>query len=279
VRHASFPFVAALAILLLAAPVAARDLVKVYKVQHRTAEELLPLVETALAGEGTAAADRGSNSLVLSGSSAAIAGALVLLAKLDAPLRTVVLRYESRTTRDLDAEGVRVAWSVDAGSVRIGNVIASGDGTQVAIAPEGTSRRREGALVGELRVMDGGSGRLSVGASAPVTTRRVDEGWRGTTVSESTTYVSADSGFEVHPRILGDGRIELALRPFESSLRPGGRVAYSTAETRLVLEPGTTTVVGGLLRDTRESRIDVPSGAGRASASDESLLLITAGIE
>ena len=180
-------------VLLLAAPASARDVVQVYKVQHRTAEELLPLVETALAGDGSAAADRGSNSLVLSGSSAAVASALVLLAKLDTPQRNVVLRYESRTTRELDTEGIRVAWTVDAGSVRIGNVVLPGDGTRVAIAPDGRSRESAGTLAGQLRILDGGSGRISVGASAPVTTRRVDEGWRGGVVSESTTFVSAST--------------------------------------------------------------------------------------
>jgi type II secretory pathway component GspD/PulD (secretin) len=266
-------------VLVAAASASARDVVQVYKVQHRTAEELLPLVETALAGEGSAAADRGSNALVLSGSSAAVASALVLLAKLDAPQRNIVLRYESRTARELDAEGIRVAWTVDAGSLRLGNVVLPGDGTRVAIVPDGRSRAGAATLAGQLRILDGGSGRISVGTSAPVTTRRVDDGWRGTVVSESTTYFSADSGFEARPRILGDGRIELALRPFEASLQPGGRVSFSNAETRLVLEPGKTTVVGGLLRDTQERRTDAFSGADSARTSDTSLLLITAEIE
>src|SRR5262249_36314878 len=57
----------AMAVLGLAEPAAAQ-VVHVYEVRHRIAEELAPLVETALAGEGHVVADRRTNALVLSGS-------------------------------------------------------------------------------------------------------------------------------------------------------------------------------------------------------------------
>ena len=38
---------------------------ELYRPKHRLAEELLPLAQTALAGEGNAAVDAGTNSLLL----------------------------------------------------------------------------------------------------------------------------------------------------------------------------------------------------------------------
>ena len=67
-------------------------MVHVYEVRHRVAEELLPLAETAMAGEGRVAVDRRTNALVLSGSRQAVASALSLLGALDVRARTVVLR-------------------------------------------------------------------------------------------------------------------------------------------------------------------------------------------
>ena len=56
----------------LAAARAEGPAVEVYKVANRTAAELLPLAETAMAGEGSAALDAGTNSIVLLGPRSAV---------------------------------------------------------------------------------------------------------------------------------------------------------------------------------------------------------------
>ena len=262
-------------VLWLALPAGAQVL-HVYEVRHRTAEELLPLAETAMAGEGRVAADRRTNALVLSGSRQAVASALELLAALDVRARTVLVRYESRRAQDLASSGARVKWHVDGGAVRVGNVVWPGGApASVAIEVDDAHAQRAEKLAGELRILDGQSGRIATGASVPVTFRRIGQGGR---VHESTQLVSAESGFEVSPRVLRDGRIELALRPFDAAVRPDGAITHTSADTVLVLAPGKTVAVGGLLREDRTER----SGAlhGRASdAADERLLLVTAEIE
>lgn len=262
----------------LALPAAAQ-VMQVYEVRYRTAEELLPLAETAMAGEGRAMADRRTNAIVLSGPRQAVEGAVALLRSLDVRARTVVLRYESRGARELVSQGARVRWSVGSGAVRIGNVIWAGDGTRVAVRVNEGDLRRSSTLAGTLRIMDGQSGRIATGTSLPVATRRVQPGPAGPMRTESTHYVSADSGFEARPRVLGDGRIELALRPFDASVGRDGSVARSGADTVLVLEPGRTVALGGILRDSRTQGSGALSGGDSAAEKDESLLLVTAEIE
>jgi type II secretory pathway component GspD/PulD (secretin) len=261
----------------LALPAGAQ-VMRLYEVRHRTAEELLPLAETAMSGEGRAMADRRSNTLVLSGSAQAVQGALALLASLDVRARSVLLRYESRSARELAARGARVAWSVDAGGVRVGNVVWPAGGG-LAVHVDDAAAQRSSTLAGQLRILDGQTGRIATGASVPVTTRRVQPGPAGPIWTESTRHVSADSGFEARPRVLPDGRIELALRPFEASVRPNGAITHSGADSVLVLEPGRTIAVGGLLRSARSERGGALSGGETSDASDESLLLVTAEIE
>jgi type II secretory pathway component HofQ len=261
----------------LAAPAAAQ-VVHVYKARHRTAEELLPLAETAMGAEGRAVADRRTNSLVLTGSREAVQSALSLFAALDVRARTVVLHYEARRTADLASQGARVAWSVDAGSLRVGNVAWPQGGSRVAVHLDESAGQRAGTLAGQLRILDGESGRIATGTRVPVTTRRVQPGRYGPVVRETSQYVSAESGFEARPRVLNDGRVELALVPFDASLRRDGTIAASGAATRLVLEPGRTVAVGGLLRDARDEQGGGPLSGERRSA-DESLLLISAEVE
>jgi len=258
---------------------AAAQVVQIYQVRSRTAEDLLPIAETAMEGEGRAMADPHTNSIVLSGPRKAVDGALALLGTLDVRARSVVLHYESRSAQELTARGARVAWSTGSGPVRIGNVISPHADTHVAVRVEEGMFQRGGMLGGTLRILDGQSGRIATGTSVPVTARRVQPGPAGPVWTESTTYVSADSGFEASPRILGDGRIELTLRPFDAQVQRDGTIRHSGAETRIVLEPGRSVALGGILRDAQAEQRSTLSGGGTSRASDENLLIVTAEIE
>ena len=90
--------------------------------------------------------------------------------------------------------------------------------------------------------------------------------------------MTAESGFEASPRVLGDGRVELALRPFDESVQPGGAIERTGADTVLVLDPGTTVAVGGIVSEQSTSH-GAFSGAGGRGASQESLLLVTVEVE
>lgn len=262
----------------LALPAAAQ-VMRVYEVRHRTAEDLLPIAETALSGEGRAIADSRTNSLILSGPQRAVESALALVSSLDVRTRSVVLRYETRSAQELASRGARVAWSTGAGPLRIGNVAWPGGDTRVAVRVDEGSLRAGGSLAGTLRILDGQSGRIATGTSVPVTARRVQPGPAGPVWTESTSYVSADSGFEASPRILGDGRIELTLRPFDAQVARDGTIRHSGAETRLVLVPGRTVALGGIARDAQAEQRSALSGGDASRASDERLLLVTAEIE
>ena len=91
----------------LAAARAEGPTIEVYKAANRTAAELLPLAETAMAGEGSAALDPGTNSIVLMGPPATVEQALMLLRQQDQRRRTVVMRYESKRVDELAAEEPR----------------------------------------------------------------------------------------------------------------------------------------------------------------------------
>lgn len=264
----------------LALPAAAR-VVRVYEVRHRVAGELVPLVETVLGAEGRVVADARTNSLVLSGEPAGVESALTLLAALDVRLRTVVLRYASEDAASFAARGVRIDWRIEAGSFRVGSLGGPGKhaGTWVSVGLEETHRKRDGAQTGLLRILEGESGRIASGVSAPFTSRRIRSGPHGRVVHESTQLVSAESGFEARPRLLGDGRIELALRPFHDRLGPDGRIETAAAETRVVVSPGETLVIGSLVRSERGDRRDLQARARRAEESGERLLLVSAAVE
>ncbi len=262
---------------LVAAPAAADS--RVYRPKQRLASELLPLAEAALAGEGRAVADAGTNSLVLIGPGPVLDRTLELLAQQDRALRNVVVHYESRRLDELASEGVRVAWQVVAGDLRIGNVALPGRENVVALRSEAGRAREQGGVQGMLRVLEGQPGRIAAGVDLPVTTRtRTPIG-----VREDTTVVQVASGFEVIPHVLGDGRVRLDIAPFDDRVtgRVGGEsvVERTGAETSVTLAPGERVAVGSLVRDSGSSRGAVLSGFGSERAREERVMVVWAELE
>ncbi len=271
-RAASSPLIAIALALGVASLALAAPQAEVYRAQHRTADELLPYAEGALGSEGRVVVDAGTNSLVLLSERAdLLRSALALLASQDRALRTVVLEYASQRASELAAAGLRVDWGVAAGGLRIGNLIVPAGDSRVQVAGQAQSARATGSLSGTVRILEGHSGRIAAGESVPITTRA-----RRTA---TTTLVSADSGFEAHARVLGDGRVQLELRPFEAQFQADGRIATSEAATTLVLTPGKTVVIGGIAEAGGAASLDAFAGAQRGSASDERVLSITARVE
>jgi len=252
---------------------------QVYRPAHRLAAELLPLAEAALAGEGSAVADEGTNSLVLVAPRPALARALELLAQQDRALRSVVVHYETQRVGDLEAEGARVAWQLDAGSVRVGNVVLPGRGTAVAVQPEAGGRRERDTQQGMLRVLEGQSGRIASGVEVPVVSRRATRFG----VEESVVHLQADSGLDVTPRVLGDGRVRLELAPFDArvgaGLGAGPVVARSGAQTSVTVAPGEQVVVGSHASAATHGSGDLFSGAARSRTSEQSVLVVWVEVE
>lgn len=263
-------FVLALAI---AAPVAqaAERTVHVYRPQSRSAAELVAPAQAALGDEGSATLDAGTNALVLIGEPHAVDAALGLLAELDHPARSVVLHYESQRLEDLEARGVRIAWSVSAGSVRIGNVHAPPGVDLLAIRPFAERRKESSQLAGMLRVQDGQSARIETGTSVPFV-QHVSP-WES-----QVGYASAASGFEATPRVQGDGLVRVALLPFEGELGRGGAIHSRGAATDVTVKPGEIVAVGSLSR-TQERSTRGLGGAASEQRYEEWVLLLRVEVE
>lgn len=245
--------------------------VHIYRPQSRSASELAAPAQAALGDAGSATVDAGTNALVLIGDAPAVEAALALLQQLDRPLATIVLHYESERLEDLAARGVRVAWSVSAGSFRIGNVSAPPGTDLVAVRPFDDRKERRSKLAGMLRVQDGQVGRIETGSELPIVQHVTP--WE-----TQVGVVSASSGFEARPQLLGDGRVRVQIQPFEGELERGGTIRTSGAATEITVEPGATVAIGGITQ-SREQRSRSLGGASREESSEDWVLLLRAEVE
>ncbi len=245
--------------------------VHIYRPLSRSATELLAPAQAALGDGGSAAVDAGTNALVLIGDPPAVDAALAVLEQLDRPLATVILHYESERLEDLAARGIQVAWSVSAGSFRVGNVNAPPGTDLVAIHPYDDKVERKSRLAGTLRVQDGQAGRIETGTTLPIV--HSVSPWE-----QQVGFVSASSGFEARPQLLGDGRVRVSLQPFEGALERGGAVRTSGAATEVTVTPGATVAIGGLTQP-REQHSRGLGGASDEQSYEDWVLLLRAEVE
>jgi len=223
---------------------------------------------------------------LLVGDSRAVSEALTLLATQDRLLRTVVLRYDTKRVRDLEAQGFVVSWTARSGDLRIGSVRPSpGSGTSVDVRADAAMERLADSFTGTMRVSEGSSTRIETGTSVPFTT----PSRRG----PSTQVLTAATGFEARARILGDGRVQVDLAPFAGRLAPltgaqtGERAGAQTGEhgvetlsasTQIVVTPGETLVVGGIGGASQQRQRSL-QGASSESTGDDTVLVLRADVE
>ncbi len=262
-----------LAVLLVVAQAAeaAERRVKIYRPQSRPAAELLAPAQAALGDEGTATVDAGTNALVLVGEPPAVEAALTVIGQLDRPLATLVLHYESQRLEDLTARGIRIAWSIGAGSFRVGNVHAPPGVSLVAVRPIDDRSERRSRLAGMLRVQDGQVGRIETGSSIPIVQHVSPFG-------AQVGLVDVSSGFEARPQLLGDGRVRVEIQGFEGAPQRGGVIQSRGAATEVTVEPGETIAIGGLEQE-REQRTRGLGGGGSEKGYEDWVLLLRVEVE
>ena len=258
------------ALLCLALSAAAGSL-EIYVPRSRPAEELAPLVQAMLAGQGSAVADPHSGKLILSGEPEAIAQALAALRELDQAVRQYRVESETSTREALDATSAHVDGWIEAGDVSIGRVVGPEGVRLHASAGGGGSSER---LAASLVVMEGRSAEIWTGSDNPVTTRTIERAGPYARVTETTELVPVRSGFRVRPRSAGPEAILVEITPIVQELGPDGSIRETGAATQIRVRPNESVAIAGVTRQASSAGTDVFRGAERGSSARESLLVV-----
>jgi hypothetical protein len=139
------------------------------------------------------------------------------------------------------------------------------------VRPFDDRTERRGKLAGMLRLQDGQAGRIETGSELPIVTHVSP--WQA-----QVGIVSATSGFEARPQLLGDGRVRVAIQPFEGSLEPGGVVRTHGAAAEVTVRSGETVAIGGVTQ-SGEQRSRGLGGASREARYEDWVLLLRAEVE
>lgn len=258
--------------------------VAVIPLQHRSVDEVLPVLRPLLEPDG--AASGMNNQLILRGSPAALDEVRALLPGLDVPLR----RLRITVMQDVDeATASRLrGWSGSIGAgrhARIGVEGAVANGGLVVEAGRGGDSLRgrmqdgqtrlEDRKMQQVQVVEGGRALVRIGQSQPVTVRQQVLTAQGQVQTvETTQYREADSGFYVRPRLTGE-RVTLEITVENDSLMPaeGGYAQRRQVMTTVAGQLGEWLVLGDLARQSSGQSRGVGGSADSNGVESSRVLL------
>jgi hypothetical protein len=235
------------ALVLLADPVRAETGTRIYRPQHRVAEELEAIAQAVLGDEGRVSVDGAGNALVLAGDVGAIEQTLDVLRQQDRAPAMLEVHY-----RALDfAQWSKAGYEIVADGASGGGVPAAGFALarvrKVVTKGERSGTRRIEGFTGVVRVASGSSVEITRGGAVPLVSRDV-LGAHVAGVAEGRR------GFRARPRLLEDGRVHLEIHYDDASVDAAGRVDGTSGHTSLTLATGETVAIGDLTGSTRSKQ-------------------------
>jgi hypothetical protein len=240
--------------------------------QHRFADDLLPIVEPMVGPQGTASGM--NNLLIIRTTPDRMAEIERVVAQLDVVRRNI--RIEVSHASDLQSADRRLSASgrgrVGDTEVVIGDSAGRRPGTRVEIG-QGSSRiQRQGSQF--ITVMDGADAFIEVGQSVPYTQQWAVFTQRYANIQQTTEFQDITTGFTVSPRYIGD-EVEVEITPRIARLGRGGAVDFETLSTRVRVQPGEWFNLGGTMASSDEvSRAILQSGSSSAAKSSSLMIRV-----
>ena len=176
---------------------------EVIPLHHRSAAELLPMVQDFIAKDGIIKATAGK--LIIRTNPTNLSELRKLIAKLDVPLRSLLI-----TVKQLSGESARQAETSIEGRTNDSDTPARS--TRVWQ----TDSRDEADRTQQLRVTEGAEAFIDVGRKIPISDFAVSQSQSGTLMEQKTRYVGVTTGFYVRPHLNGD-TVSVEITPYQTT--------------------------------------------------------------
>jgi len=265
---------AVISLLLVAQAHAHTTVVEVIALQHRTAEEVIPLLEPFVGPGGAISGTSGQ--LIIRATPENLTQIKEILAKIDTAPRRFLITVRQNVTREQLERELTASGNVTIGDH--GRVIVRDDGSregatagyrrgqdQVSGRASSASTLQQTGDTQQVQVLEGSQAFIQAGTSVPYPERTVVRDPRGVTVTRGTTYRDVTSGFYVLPRVSGD-QVILEISPQRATLGAQGRINIQGASTRVSGRLGEWIELGGITQEISEKQTGIASTSSRTGA-------------
>lgn len=246
---------------------------KIFTLQHRFAEEVLPTIQAVVGNRGTASAIQ--NQLIVRTDSKTMAEVEQTIATLDTVREnlTISVKRQNSFAGSSRNSSIRSRTHIGNATIQTGNDARIGrDGIQIGIEDNQTNSQQSSQQF--IRVTDGAPAYISVGESIPYTNEWIVLTRRYAVRQISTEFVDIGTGFTVRARSIGN-QIELEITPTFSRLQQDGRIEFEQLSSTVRVQRGEWVNIGGIMQDKDEvSRAILASGTGQSYQNSQILIRV-----
>lgn len=216
---------------------------EIIQLQHRTAEEIIPVLQPLLESGGSLSGK--DNQLFVRASSANLAQLRSAIAAIDKPPRQLLVSVRRSSRLEMERRGL-----IASGTLRDGNAAVSvGESGRrssgVTVRATDSASRNHADGVSSVRVIEGGAAFISAGESVPVVTAVAGFDRRGPWVAGSTDYRDLRRGFLARPRVAGD-RIIIDVEQQDERRGRSGEISTQSVSTQVSGRAGEWVQLGGI---------------------------------
>ncbi|MGH8177133.1 MAG: hypothetical protein ACREV5_12810 [Steroidobacter sp.] len=248
---------------LAAATVWAQSL-HVIDLKHRTAQEVIPILQPLLEPGGALSGQ--DYKLFVRASNANLAQLRAALAQIDRQPQQLLVSVRQSSRQDIERERAAASGTIrnDDGAVSVNE--QSRERSGVTVRATDNASRTSGASISSVQVLEGGSAFIATGSSVPIVTTIAAGGGRRPWAVNSTSYRDLSSGFTVTPRVNGEAVILDIAQQNEGVSR--GQIETQRLTTQISARLGEWVPLGGV-SESSTSRSSGVLNRSHATRSDE----------
>lgn len=244
------------------AALAQQIVLEVITLNHRSAEQVIPLLKPLLAPGGTISGLQ--NRVILRTTPENLAELRGVIDQIDAMPRRLMISVRQDSLDSASRSEAGVSGSVGTGRARAtlpDNSDPSGARVEIRRGDDRVEVRAgqsqsaaSGRGVQTVQVLEGNEAYIRIGQSVPVRSRSVTQGSQGSQISETVEYRNADTGFYAVPRLSGD-RVTVSIRTRRDSVTDAdsGTLGVQRIDTVLSGRLGEWLEIGGAGQESTRS--------------------------
>lgn len=240
---------------------------EVIELRHRAPEELLPVVQDALAPDGSASAHAGK--LIVRARPAQIRELRALLQTLDVPARQLLITVRQLREGETREREAGLSGRIEVGEGEVVLPDEQGRARRPRLRVQDEQRRNRAGDTQNLRVLEGYEGTVFIGQTLPYVQRQYLPNGQ---FVETVGMQDVRTGFVVRPRLQGQ-QVLLEISPQQERPASGGRIERQGTTTTVTGPLGEWLDLSGVVETTSESSSGILSG-GRRQASGQSTVLV-----
>jgi type II secretory pathway component GspD/PulD (secretin) len=249
------------------AALASAQSLQVIELRHRTAQEVIPVLQPLLEPGGALTGQ--DYQLFVRASSANVAQLRKALAQLDRAPRQLLVSVRRASAQQIESERLAASATVRNGSAAgsLNEPPARRSGVSVHATEDDV--RAQGGGISSVQVLEGSSAFVATGASVPIVTTIAAGAGRRPWAASSTSYRDLTSGFMVTPRVNGDIAMLEIAQQLEGVQR--GQIETQRLTTQLSARLGEWVRLGGVSESASTQQRGILNRTQQTRSDDLSL--------